>query len=92
MDSRKYKTWRAAAVAQGKDCPYCGIKLTLENSTVDHRVPKSEGGSAARPNRTICCEDCNKAKGAKSMEEWTAYRFRIAKWMLGKRKTEGVKV
>lgn len=46
-------------------CAYCKTPLTLETSTVDHRVPRTRGGSGERENLTIACQPCNLAKGKK---------------------------
>lgn len=41
-------------------CAQCGSK---ENLTVDHIIPKAEGGSEAITNLQILCSNCNLAKG-----------------------------
>lgn len=43
-------------------CSHCGKKIGYADSTVDHVVPISKGGTNAMSNLAILCEDCNKDK------------------------------
>ena len=50
--------------AFGQDrCMYCGRLITVDNFTLDHKVPKASGGTDATDNMLICCASCNKYKG-----------------------------
>ncbi len=40
-------------------CIYCGCKLTLETTTIDHIYPRSKGGSSIYRNLVACCSKCN---------------------------------
>lgn len=54
---------------QGRRCgnPYCGSEnLRKEDIQLDHRIPKSRGGSDDIANRIGLCANCNQRKGAKS--------------------------
>ena len=42
------------------ECVYCG---SGEGLTLDHKVPKSKGGSNEDSNLQTCCGDCNGLKG-----------------------------
>ena len=44
-------------------CGYCGIKLTKENTTLDHKIPVSAGGKTTYNNLISCCKQCNYTKG-----------------------------
>jgi 5-methylcytosine-specific restriction endonuclease McrA len=44
---------------QGKQCAYCGDRLTVNNATRDHYIPKSLGGKG---NIKLVCSPCNKSK------------------------------
>lgn len=48
-------------------CQNCGSRRFL---TIDHVVPLSRGGSSALSNLQTLCEHCNKAKGARTADEW----------------------
>lgn len=43
-------------------CGHCGCKLTNENTTVDHIIPISKGGTNREENLICLCKDCNKDK------------------------------
>jgi 5-methylcytosine-specific restriction endonuclease McrA len=47
-------------------CQYCGSTVSL---TVDHIVPKSQGGEDTWENLVTACVKCNNKKGDKSLEE-----------------------
>ena len=50
-------------------CQYCGTTVTSDNSTLDHYVPQSKGGSHSKENLRTCCLICNSIKSGKSFEE-----------------------
>jgi len=50
--------------AAGGECPKCGVRLTLENTHIDHIFPRSEGGQNWGVNLRALCSSCNIAKGA----------------------------
>ncbi|MFB9149549.1 HNH endonuclease [Roseovarius ramblicola] len=52
-------------------CHYCG---TDQNLTIDHKVPRSQGGTNDRENLITACKTCNCAKGTKSYDDFLAYR------------------
>lgn len=43
-------------------CFYCKCNLTLEESTIDHFVPKAHGGVNAQTNLRLSCYQCNQKK------------------------------
>ena len=49
-------------------CFYCGIKLIEENTTWDHIIPRSKGGSGRTINFCACCRGCNGVKWDRSLE------------------------
>lgn len=57
--------------AQGK-CSYCGKSLSLEESTLDHKVPLARGGKDEQENLAIACDPCNQIKGHLTDEEFIA--------------------
>ncbi len=60
-----------------KLCAYCGT--TQGPFEVDHMDPMSRGGAHFERNLTIACRRCNRAKGAKTVNEFMATRFSYAK-------------
>lgn len=50
-------------------CQYCGRKLSTDELTYDHVIPKSKGGKTVWENIVTCCPACNKRKGGKTPEE-----------------------
>jgi 5-methylcytosine-specific restriction endonuclease McrA len=50
-------------------CRYCGKKITMENGSIDHRIPKSRGGKNTRDNMIASCKKCNHEK-ADSIGVW----------------------
>jgi 5-methylcytosine-specific restriction endonuclease McrA len=50
-------------------CQYCGRKLSSEELTYDHLIPKSRGGKTEWTNIVTCCMDCNRKKGGRTPED-----------------------
>jgi hypothetical protein len=46
-------------------CQYCGRKAPEVVLHVDHKIPKSKGGTKSESNLVAACFDCNMGKGAK---------------------------
>jgi 5-methylcytosine-specific restriction endonuclease McrA len=60
MNSRAKRSRRRRLVAQnGPYCQLCGRHLRDHEMTLDHIVPRSEGGSHARSNLRLACHACN---------------------------------
>lgn len=49
-------------------CSYCGTQAGPFE--IDHVLPWSRGGTHDRENLTLACKQCNRSKGAKTIEEW----------------------
>jgi 5-methylcytosine-specific restriction endonuclease McrA len=43
-------------------CRYCGVRVSMENGTVDHVLPRSRGGGNTNRNLVTCCHACNQRK------------------------------
>lgn len=56
----------------GDICHYCGNYAP--NGQVDHILPLTKGGTDAVDNLVWSCEQCNQAKGDKTVEEWMQTR------------------
>lgn len=44
-------------------CQYCKKELSHKEATLDHVIPRSQGGSTSWDNLVCCCASCNKKKG-----------------------------
>ena len=65
---RKQKLKTALLKKQGCKCPRCKKLYTFDYGspnypTLDHRIPKSKGGTDAENNLTLMCISCNYLKG-----------------------------
>jgi 5-methylcytosine-specific restriction endonuclease McrA len=43
-------------------CQYCGHSVTREDATIDHVVPRAQGGKTCWDNCVTACYDCNSTK------------------------------
>jgi len=50
-------------------CAYCGKQFSPKSLTIDHILPKSQGGKSTWQNLCACCGPCNKAKADRTPEE-----------------------
>jgi CRISPR-associated endonuclease Csn1 len=60
---------------QGCQCAYgiaCGGKATLglDNTELDHIIPRTEGAGNPRKNMVAVCPDCNRKKGGRPFGAW----------------------
>lgn len=53
----------------GYRCMYCGEKFEASQLTLDHVIPKAQGGRNLWHNLVACCVDCNRKKGDRTPEE-----------------------
>ena len=49
-------------------CQYCGEQYRYDNLTIDHVIPRSQGGITVWTNCVIACKRCNIAKGSTLLE------------------------
>lgn len=47
-------------------CQYCGKKFSTSELSLDHVVPKSQGGKSTWENIVCCCVRCNVKKGGRT--------------------------
>jgi 5-methylcytosine-specific restriction endonuclease McrA len=47
-------------------CQYCGREFTASDLTVDHVIPKVQGGANEWTNVVACCRGCNMKKGGQT--------------------------
>lgn len=51
------------------ECQYCGKHLKLDEYTLDHVVPRSQGGVSSWANLVLSCVRCNKRKAGQTPEQ-----------------------
>lgn len=50
-------------------CQYCGKKFSLSDLSLDHVVPRTQGGKSTWENIVCACLDCNVRKGGRTPKE-----------------------
>lgn len=50
-------------------CQYCAKVLPASELTLDHVVPRSQGGKSTWENLVACCHSCNNRKGDRKVEQ-----------------------
>lgn len=50
-------------------CQYCGIKVKTQDMTMDHVVPRSQGGVTCWENIVTSCEPCNAKKADRTPQQ-----------------------
>ena len=50
-------------------CQYCGKKPSSKELTIDHIVPRCQGGKTTWDNVVLDCYDCNAKKGGKTPQQ-----------------------
>jgi len=58
-------------------CQYCGCKPGSEELTIDHVVPRAQGGLTEWTNCVLACVQCNSQKAARRPEQ--AFRHLLSK-------------
>lgn len=60
---------RAAIKRDDNRCQYCDRKLSSTQITIDHIVPRSQGGGTSYLNCVTACITCNNYKGNRTPEQ-----------------------
>lgn len=50
-------------------CQYCGRRQSSDQLTIDHVVPRSQGGSTGWSNCVLACIPCNRKKGCRTPDQ-----------------------
>jgi 5-methylcytosine-specific restriction endonuclease McrA len=50
-------------------CQYCRKRCESEDLTIDHVVPRSQGGTSCWMNCVLACIECNKRKADRTPEQ-----------------------
>ena len=56
--------------AQAGLCLFCGTKLLLPSTELDHVVPRRSGGATIFNNLAAVCPQCNRTKGRRPFGKW----------------------
>lgn len=88
--SRHVRRWRnkkarVYARCDGR-CFYCCRGLAIGDSTLDHVVPTSKGGTSRDSNLVIACRPCNAGKSNKSAFGFVAKKQARKAWWPRKRR------
>ena len=59
-------TWPSATTYT---CQYCGVQPGAGATTIDHVIPRSQGGTTSWTNCVAACEACNARKADRSPEQ-----------------------
>ena len=51
------------------ECQYCAKQLSSREATLDHVVPRMQGGRTSWENVVCCCSACNRKKGGRTPAE-----------------------
>lgn len=53
----------------GSRCQYCGGRFSTSELSVDHVIPRSQGGTNSWENMVCCCVQCNVRKGGRTPQQ-----------------------
>jgi len=53
----------------GHQCQYCGCRPSTADLTIDHVLPKAQGGRSTWDNVVLACMKCNTRKGNRTPEQ-----------------------
>lgn len=73
-----------AARDGGRKCVRCGMRLSLQKTTIDHKVAKSLGGTDDISNLQLMCLPCNNEKSkteSRMANRQMKIRHQTEQWM-----------
>lgn len=59
-----YRRTRKRMLEKSGQCHWCGCELTLDASTLDHKIPLKRGGLDNANNWVLACQPCNDRRAA----------------------------
>lgn len=82
MVSTRWKRVRRLAIGErdGWRCFYCDEELTWGTLTIDHIVPRSQGGSNSINNMVSCCKACNTRKSSTDPAVFLRRKMGLPEW------------
>jgi HNH endonuclease len=70
MNRQQYKVYRVRLWTRDPHCVYCGNRIAADKGTLDHILPKSQGGLDQPHNLILACEPCNSTKAGRTAAQW----------------------
>ncbi len=67
---KRRRRWQLFAGRKRVPCCFCGRLLTLDQATMEHVVPRSQGGPNVLENLEISCSPCNQERGVTEFDEF----------------------
>ena len=81
---RKHRRWRDRILQSCRfRCVYCG-RRKFSSLTLEHLVPRSQGGGSVIANLVAACIDCNRERGTMPLQDWIStcvHRRKAVKFM-----------
>jgi len=71
---RKKARWKYIKKTKQVRCEWCG---TTENITIDHKLPKSQGGSNKQNNLRLLCRKCHNKRHKRDLNLGWFGNYRI---------------
>lgn len=62
-------TRRNLLIRDNYTCQYTGAKITADDGTIDHVIPRSRGGKSTWENLVMCCKEINAKKADRTPDE-----------------------
>ncbi len=84
--ARAEALFRVVLARDGGACVYCGIPVVRRGpglhraphlATLDHVVPRSQGGPTRAENLVLACAACNNARGVEDADAFKAHRSAV---------------
>jgi hypothetical protein len=70
LDEQECLDHRSRLLKADPHCTYCGCLVRAKTATLDHVIPKSQGGRSTEGNLVLCCKACNSVKAARPPGEF----------------------
>src|SRR4030095_1381560 len=75
---RRWQRLRLMVMREEPLCYYCQLfSITTASTSVDHRIPKSRGGTDDRTNLCGCCKNCNDRKQDMTSDEFIQQLLKV---------------
>jgi hypothetical protein len=79
----EFRAWLAEQTTTGPQmydvwsCYLCGRPVFQESISIDHVTPFAQGGRSTLGNLSVCCVNCNRAKGALSLGAYRSLKSAV---------------
>ena len=62
-------------------CYYCQKTFSVEQLTMDHKLPLARGGLSSKSNIVVSCQKCNTKKGTKTSVDFVLEKNKIHSYL-----------